>query len=71
MTPRLSLRAQIAVALAAALLIGGLLNGFVSLALTQRAAREELRPFTRALARQLDERCGADAACLERVASEA
>ena len=56
MTPRLSLRAQIAVALAAALLIGGLLNGFVSLALTQRAAREELRPFTRALARQLDHR---------------
>ncbi|MGI5860917.1 MAG: sensor histidine kinase [Myxococcales bacterium] len=71
MNRRLSLRAQIAVALAATLLVGGVLNGFVSLALTQRAALENLRPLATALARQLDERCGADAACLERAASEA
>jgi len=66
MPPRLSLRAQIAAALAITLLVGGLLNAFVVLSLRQRALLADRRAAAEALAAQLSTRCAeVDVDCLQ------
>lgn len=70
MSPRLSLRAQIAAALALALFLGGALNGFVVFGLGRRSVLDERRAAAEAIAVQLAARCApAEPECLERQAA--